>query len=103
MQWVRVGVWQTHGNVVANQVGIMGLLLIPVWMAKGSGATDTAVMHSFNGEDSPRELVIANGIWSGNRCPYEGIRRSRAHRKPIFVVALSGVFDVRAATRYRLQ
>ncbi|MDQ1469394.1 MAG: hypothetical protein QOJ99_874 [Bryobacterales bacterium] len=28
---------------------------------------------------------------------------SRAHRKPMFVVELSGVFDVRAATRYRLQ
>jgi hypothetical protein len=25
------------------------------------------------------------------------------HRKPMFDVALSGVFDVRAATRYRLQ
>lgn len=29
--------------------------------------------------------------------------KSRTQRNPIFVVALSGVFEVRAATRYRLQ
>ena len=34
---------------------------------------------------------------------YLALTVSRTHRKPILVVELSGVFDVRAATRYRLQ